>query len=223
MIEMVVKLLTFMLPWFLRRKLLCSIYGFKIHPSAYIGLSWIFPKVLVMEEGAKIDHFTIAIHLDKIQMGINSSIGRSNWITGFPTEGNSLHFRHQNNRRPELHIGESSNITKSHHIDCTNLIKIGRFSTIAGYNSQFLTHSINITDNRQDSNSIYIGDFTFIGTNVVVLGGSVLPSYSVLAAKSLLNKAFTEDWKLYGGVPANSIKSISKEAKYFTRKDGFVY
>ena len=32
---------------------------------------------------------------------------------------------------------------------------------------------------------ITIGDYCFVGTNCVLLGGSVLPSYSVLAAKSL--------------------------------------
>ncbi|MDQ6813779.1 MAG: acyltransferase, partial [Bacteroidota bacterium] len=126
---MLIKVLTSILPWFLRRRILCRLYGYKIDPNAYIGFSWIFPKYLVMEKGAKIDHFTVAVHLDKIVIGRDASIGRSNWITGFPSEGNSLHFSHQNNRRPELHIGENSNITKKHHIDCTDLISIGKFST----------------------------------------------------------------------------------------------
>ena len=49
--------------------------------------------------------------------------------------------------------------TKYHHFDCTSNIHIGKFTTIAGYHSQFLTHSIDLYENRQDSNSILIGDY----------------------------------------------------------------
>ena len=53
-------------------------YGYKIHPSAHIGLSYIYPKYLEMGEGATIDHLNVAIHLDKMVLGKNSSIGRQN-------------------------------------------------------------------------------------------------------------------------------------------------
>ncbi|WP_240543642.1 acyltransferase [Spirosoma foliorum] len=212
-----------MLPWPLRRLALMRWFGYEIHPRAYIGLAWIFPRKLSMGEGARIDHFTVAIHLEQISMGQNATIGRSNWITGFPMNTDSLHFRHQLERKAELRMGESAAISKNHHLDCTSLIHIGRFSTIAGYNSQFLTHSIDVAENRQDSVPIYIGDYTFVGTNVVVLGGAVLPAYSVLGAKALLNKAHTDEWTLYGGVPAKRIQKIPPTAKYFTRTTGFVY
>jgi acetyltransferase-like isoleucine patch superfamily enzyme len=220
---MFLKIISFLLPWSLRRRALNSWFGFDIHPSAKIGLAWIFPGKLKMEAGARIGHFSVAIHLDSIQMGAQSSIGRGNWITGLSTNNNTRHFSHQPDRKAVLELGESSNITKNHHIDCSNLISIGRFSTVAGYHSQFLTHSINLEENRQDSAPIIIGDYTFVGTNVVMLGGSNLPPYSVLGAKSLLNKAYTEEWKLYGGVPAKMLADISREAKYFSRTDGFIY
>jgi acetyltransferase-like isoleucine patch superfamily enzyme len=219
---MILKLLTFLLPWKLRRPALNSWFGFNIHPSARIGLSWIFPTKLIMEANTRIDNFTVAVNLDMIEMKINSKIGRGNWITGFPLNSKSTHFSHQSDRRPVLIVGNSSAITKNHHLDCTNTIEIGAFSTIAGYQSQFLTHSINVMDNRQDSTPIYIGDFTFVGSNVVVLGGASLPSRSVLGAKSLLNKSFTEEWMLYAGVPAKPVQSIPANAKYFTRTEGFV-
>lgn len=220
---MLLKIFSFLLPWSLRRLALEKWFGFKIHPTAYIGLSWIFPNSLIMAAGARIDHFTVAIHLDKIEMGEKSSIGRNNWVTGFPTNTASPHFRHQAGRRAELVVRDFANITKNHHLDCTDLIQIGRYATIAGYQSQFLTHSIDVIENRQDSSPIVIGDYTFVGTNVVVLGGASLPSYSVLGAKSLLNKPYHEEWKLYGGVPAKMIADIPKTAAYFSRLDGFVY
>ncbi|MFD3002772.1 acyltransferase [Pontibacter toksunensis] len=176
-----------------------------------------------MAAGAKIDHFTVAIHLDLIEMDKTATIGRGNWITGFPTSGKSPHFQHQNDRCAALKLGHSASITKNHHLDCTNEISIGQFATVAGYNSQFLTHSINVSENIQDSLPIVIGEYTFVGTNVVVLGGAVLPPRSVLGAKSLLNKKFLDEWTLYGGVPAKAVKEINRESKYFTRKSGFVY
>jgi hypothetical protein len=217
------KIITFFLPWSLRRRALNKWFGFDIHPTAKIGLSWVFPGKLIMAAGSSINHFTCAIHLDLIEMGEQSGIGRGNWITGLSTKSDTKFFKHQPDRKAALYIGDSSNITKNHHIDCTNFIRIGSFSTIAGYQSQLLTHSIDVLENRQDSAPIIIGSYTFVGTNVVVLGGANLPAYSVLGAKSLLNKAFTEEWKLYGGVPAKMLTDIPKDAKYFTRTDGFVY
>lgn len=220
---MIKKIVTFFLPWSLRRRALQKWFGYQIHPKARIGMAWVFPGKLVMAEGAKIDHFTVAVNLSLITMEAKSSIGRGNWITGFPTNSRSKHFSHQPDRRAELILGECAAVTKNHHLDCTNVLEIGRFATIAGYHSQFLTHSINVMENRQDSAPIKIGDYTFVGTNVVVLGGAELPSHSVLGAKSLLNKAHSDPWKLYGGVPAKAISDIPAEAKYFTRLDGFVY
>lgn len=220
---LLLKIVTFLLPWPLRRRALEHWFGYEIHPEARIGLAWVFPRKLIMEAATRIDHFTVAINLDLIHLGAKATIGRNNWITGFPTKTGSPHFQHQPERRAELFLGESADITKKHHLDCTNSIKIGRFTTIAGYDSQFLTHSIDVTEGRQDSAPIRIGEYSFIGTNVVVLGGAVLPSYSVLGAKSLLNKPHSEEWTLYGGVPAKAVSPIPKSAKYFTRANGYVY
>lgn len=217
------KVLSCFLPWPLKRFILTRFFNFAIHPTARIGLSWIFPAHLSMEEHSRIEHFTVAIHLDKVQLKANASIGRGNWITGFSTRKPSLHFAHQFDRKAELQLGESAAVTKFHHLDCTNLIQIGSFATLAGYRSQLLTHSINVLENRQDSAPISIGAFTFVGTNVVILGGSSLPDYSVLGAKSLLNKPFSEPFTLYGGVPAKPLQVLPQEAKYFHRTTGFVY
>ena len=217
-----IKLCICIAPMPLKRWLMQMCYGYKIHPTARIGLSWIFPAYLEMEAHSKIGHFNTAVHLDKIHLGEYVSIGRGNWITGFSSKGNSKHFQHQPSRRSNLEIGAHSAITKNHHIDCTSPVHIGKFVTIAGYQSQFLTHSINVYDNRQDSHPIYIGDYSFTGTNVVVLGGASLPANSVLGAKSLLNKSFQDEWMLYGGNPAKPIIPIRKDAKYFSRNKGFV-
>ena len=217
------KIVTLLMPWFLRRRMLNQFFGFEIHPTAHIGFSWIYPKKLKMGPGSKIDLFNVAIHLDHIEMEDGAFIGRNNWITGFESGTGSKHFNHQPNRVSRLFMGQQSSVTKHHHIDCTNSIEIGRFATVAGYGTQLLTHSIDVYENRQDSKPIIIGNYAFIGTSSVILGGAVIPDFCLLSAKSLLNKAFTERWKIYGGVPAKLLCEIPKDAGYFSRESGFVY
>lgn len=211
-----------LLPWKVRRFILNKFYHYEIHPTARIGFSYIYPQHLFMKEGARIGHLNVAIHLDKMEMGRNSIISRGNWITGFPVGTDSKHFSHNKERKSELMIGDETSITKNHHIDCTDSIHIGNFVTIAGYGSQFLTHSIDIYDGRQDCHSIVIGDYSFVGTRVTILGGSQLPGYSVLGAGAVLNKKYTEAYKLYAGVPAKPIKDIAATGKYFGRQKGFI-
>lgn len=219
----IINIIVLIFPWAIKRVILNKFYHYKISPNAKIGFSYIFPKRLIMEEGATIGHFNVAIHLDLIHIGKKASISRSNWITGFPTGTSSKHFKHQTDRKSELIIGNESAITKNHHIDCTNSIHIGNFVTIAGYQSQFLTHSINITEGKQSSSPIFIGDYSFISTRVILLGGSKIPAYSVLAAGSVLTKHYHEEYILYGGVPARPIKKLSHNAAYFTRLEGFIF
>lgn len=219
----ILSFLVIFLPWRLKRFFLINVWKYEIHPNAHIGLSYIYPKHLIMEEGSYIGHFNIGIHLSKIVLRKSNSISRNNWITGYPIGKDSKHFSHDTKRRCELIIGQESAITKNHHLDCTNYIHIGNFVTIAGYYSQFPTHSIDIYKSRQDSHPITIGNYCFISTGVKILGGSLLPAYSVLGAGAVLNKSYTEEWKIYGGIPAKPIKDIPKTAKYFSREKGFVY
>lgn len=218
-----IKFIIIFLPWKIKRIILQKFFNYNIHPNARIGFSFIYPQYLEMKEGSIIGDFNVAIHLDKMIIGEKSTIGRKNWITGFPTKTKSKHFAHQRERQSQLIIGKESAITKNHHIDCTNSIIIGDFVTIAGYYTQMLTHSIDLKENRQNSLPIIIEDYCFISTRCILLGGSKLPNHSTLAAGAVLNKNYSESWTLYAGVPAKPIKAIEKTEKYFTRQSGFVY
>ena len=214
-------LVSMFLPWSLRRTFLEKRFGYSIHPTSRIGFAWIFPERLVMEAHTNIGHLTVCKNIALLHLREHALIGRGNWITGFPP-GPSPHFMAETDRRPELIIGEHSAITHRHLIDCTNSVTIGRFTTVAGFQSQILTHSIDIEHNRQASKPVRIGDYCFLGTNSVLLGGSALPNYSVLGAKSLLNKAFIETHHLYGGVPARQLQALPADCAYFKRTTGFV-
>jgi acetyltransferase-like isoleucine patch superfamily enzyme len=209
-------------PWPLRRILLQKLFGYRLAPGSHIGLAWVFPRQLVLARGAAIGHLTVVKGLDRLELGEHARIGRLNWISAFPLGTASRHFAHLPDRRPELVVAEHAAITHRHIIDCTERVTIGRFTTVAGYRSQILTHSIDIARCRQHAEPVSIGDYCFVGTACTILGGSALPSHSVLGAHSLLNKAHTEPNRLYGGVPAVPVRELGDDLEYFRRTEGFV-
>ena len=220
--RMLLGLFSFLLPWGLRRSFLEKQFGYSIHESSRIGFAWIFPRRLVMEEGSRIGHLNVCRNIDLLHLGAHAVVGQLNWITGFPS-GSSRHFAHQPDRRPELIVERHAGISSRHLIDCTARVRIGAFATIGGFRSQLLTHSIDFAAGRQTAEPIDIGEYSFTGTNSVLLGGSVLPHHSVLGAQSLLNKKWDEPYRLYAGVPAKPVKELSTELEYFRRTEGFVW
>lgn len=213
--------LTLLLPWPLRRVLWNALYSYEIHPTARVGFSWIRPKKLKMGPGASIGALNMCKGLDLLEIGEKASIGRLNWITGFPS-GPSPHFREETDRCPSLVVRQHAAITHRHIIDCTNRVEIGEFTTFAGFRSQVLTHSIDIRTGRQRSAPVTIGRYTFVGTASVLLAGSTLPDYSVLAAGAVLSQPMREPFRLYGGTPARELKALDSGCAYFTRTEGFV-
>jgi len=222
MLKNLLMFFSFLLPWPARRRLLEKQFGYSIHPDSRIGLAWIFPERLVMEEHSSIGHLNVCKNIDLLHLGAHAIIGQLNWITGFPKAGNR-HFAHQADRQPELILERHAGISSRHFIDCTAQVRVGAFTTIAGFRSQLITHSIDLEAGRQSSEPIEIGEYCFIGTDSVILGGTVLPHHSVLGAKSLLNKRWEVPYFLYGGVPAQPLKELSPEMQYFRRTEGFVW
>ena len=212
----IINILIIFLPWIIRRYILNKFYHYKIHPTARIGLSYIYPKQLIMGEGARIGHLNVAIHLELIQMDKNCSISQKNWITGFPLS-NKSNFQDFPDRKPYLIMKEDSSITKQHHIDCTDMVIVGEFTTIAGYGTQILSHSFSLEKNSQACAPIQIGHHCWVGTRSIILPGSVLPSQSVLGAGAVLQKKYMESFVLYGGVPAKNIKKIDETYEFFHR------
>jgi acetyltransferase-like isoleucine patch superfamily enzyme len=218
----IIYVLTMFLPWRLRRLALIKLFGYSIHQTAYIGISWICPHELILEEYARIGHFTFCRPIDRLVLGAHAILGSLNWITGFNTKDAHPHFSTDQGRRSELLLGAHSAVTSRHLIDCTASVRLGDFSTFAGYRSQILTHAIDIAASRQTSAPISIGKYCFIGTGSILLKGCSIPDYSVLAAGSVVAAELKESYALYGGVPARLIKSLPATTGYFVRQIGAV-
>jgi hypothetical protein len=221
MIATIVYVISLLLPWTLRRRLLEKYFRYEVHPTSRVGIAWVLPNRMTLEAHSRIGHFTVCKGLDLLWLKEHSSLGKGNWVTGFPL-GEHMHFKHQTDRIPQLIMEVHSAITNRHIIDCTNTVRIGKYSTFAGFRSQILTHSIDLENCRQSSEPVTIGDYCFIGTDCVLLGGCHLPSYSVLGAKSLLNRRYQQEYVLYAGVPAKPVGELDKTHGYFTRTNGYV-
>jgi len=219
-IRLLIQVLLFFAPWFLRKQALKAFLGFQIGPGARIGFSVVGARVVQMDEGAVIGHLNIVTSLDVLRLGANSVIGNLNWIS-CASRGSFRDDAEFSDR--SLLLGAHAAITNRHLFDCSSRVEIGAFTTIAGWRSQFLTHSIDLRESRQTLGPIAIGEYCFVGTASVVLKGAVLPDHSVLAAGAVLAKSFDLSWHLYGGVPAKPVQPIDKADAYFTRSEGWVH
>ena len=222
MMKHILMFLSVLLPWPWRRSLLEKQFGYSIHPSSHIGLCWIFPRRLIMEENSRIGHLTVCKNIDLLHLGPHAIIGQLNWITGFPS-GTSRHFAHQADRHPELDRGDPCRNQSRHLIDCTARVRIGavrdrRRISISADHPQHRSRSGPAISRADRDWRILL-----CGTNCVMLGGTSLPHHSVLGAQSLLNKKWDEPYRLYGGVPAKPLKELSQEMEYFRRTQGFVW
>jgi acetyltransferase-like isoleucine patch superfamily enzyme len=219
--RLVIALLAAALPWPLKRWLLQGLLGYRLHPSARIGLSVVMVERLEMQAHSRIGHLNVIKGLALLQLGEHARIGRNNWIYAFP-RGHTRHFAHLGDRFPALIVGEHAAITHRHLIDCTEQVSLGRFATLAGYCTQVLSHSVDVYRGRQHAEPVALGDYTFIGTDSCILGGAVLPHHSVLAAKSLLRSAHDTPYRVYAGVPSREVAELPEDAGYFTRTRGFI-
>jgi acetyltransferase-like isoleucine patch superfamily enzyme len=221
LVRVLIRALLIPLPWPIRRALLEKLFGYRLDRTARIGWSWFYPRMLEMGPESRIGHLNVAIHLERVVLEEAVVVSNGNWITGYPA-GGGRHFLHCAGRKPELILKRHCSVAKNHHFDCTDRIEVGEYATVAGYNSQFLTHSINLKESRQDARPICIGNYTFVGTNVVILGGAHLPDYSALGAKSLLRTAEVREWSLYSGVPAVWTQDLERDCRYFSRTRGMI-
>jgi acetyltransferase-like isoleucine patch superfamily enzyme len=211
------------LPWRLRRLVLQALHGFVIHKTARISaFALVLPRRLEMGPGSSIGAFTVCKGLDLLRLDERAFIGAFNWITAFPLGTKSRHFELDPGRTPRLIVARHGAVTSRHIIDCTDEVVIGAFSTLAGFRSQILTHSVDLRDSRQRCKPVRIGHHCFVGTGSVLVGGSVLPDCSVLGAHSLLANCLESPGYVYAGIPAKPIKPIEPGDKYFTRDTGYV-
>ncbi len=164
-----------------------------------------------MAPHARINRFNVIKGMREVLLFEHASIGRNNIISA-----HAAYSRIPGSAR--LEIGEHGYVTSRHGMDCSGSLIVGAFSAVAGFGSQVLTHSIDLTRDAQTAYPVVIGERSFIGAKCLLLGGARLPSRSVLAAGSVLTDAERSDQGLWAGVPARFKTAV--EGRWFDRTVG---
>jgi acetyltransferase-like isoleucine patch superfamily enzyme len=220
-VRLLLQCLFFLVPWFLRHRLLRAVFGYQFAPTSRIGLAIVDVGKLHMGPGCRIDHFSVIFGLDRMEMGEESLIGKFNWISGLRA-GQTSFFHDQPERSSALVMGRHSAIVNRHVIDCSDTFEIGEFSTLAGWYSQIVTHGIDLMANRERCAPVKIGRYVYVGTHVVLLKGAIVPDFSAVGAGAVYRLTDAAPFGLFAGVPAQRIGELKKEAAYFHRLKGAV-
>jgi len=205
------------MPWVLKRLYLQLVLGWKLHRRSRIGFSLILADKVVLEEGAWIGHFNLVMPVGLLHLHRHASLGFFNKIIGAQQVPG---FSSEPDRVSALIIEEHAAVTRDHIIDCSNTVEIGRFTTFAGYRSQILTHSPDLSRSTQVTRAVRIGAYCFVGTGSVVLYGSQIPDYSIVSAGSVFSGSGEGGYAIYAGNPAKPVKAVARDLDYFTRTIG---
>ena len=207
------------MPWGLKRCALPWLLGAKIDRSARIGMSIVDSDGLEMGPGSRIGHFTVLRGLRQTRIGAGATVGNFNWITASPM------FRSQATAMSEhacFTLGRESAVTARHYIDCSGGVTIGEYTTVAGVRSTIISHQIDLIEGVQSTRATKIGDYCFVSSNVCVTPGASIPDRSVVAMGAVVVGDLAPAGALFGGVPAQVLRSTVDTGRYFRRTRGFV-
>lgn len=177
--------------------------GHNIHPTAYIGMSYLDVKSITLERDTYIGFGNAFRNLANLTMAQGSRINRWN------------HFTSNNSPEAELRLNNYASISLRHYFDVCNLVEIGQNTIIAGHRSTFFTHSKGI-HTIDYSKPIKIGEWCYIGSNTCITPGTALGDHCFVGMGCVLsgNKS---DWKyaLVVGNPAFVKMEIPIDCEYF--------
>jgi acetyltransferase-like isoleucine patch superfamily enzyme len=122
-----------------------------------------------------------------------------------------------NEIEPKFFLGDGAVVTTGHKIDFTDRVEIGRRTILGGRNSSLWTH------NRQRTRPILIGELSYIGSEIRVAPGGVIPSRCIVGIGSVIVSRIEGEYQLIAGVPARAVKQLGDEDRFLiehkTRKD----
>ena len=199
-------------------------FGYKMGKRIHIGLSIINAENCFIDDDVSIGHFNIFSGIKKLSIGDHARIRHLNIFHGGDeiTLGRYTEIMRLNQINslcnpdianpvdPKFILGDGSIIASSHKIDFTDRVEIGKRVVLGGRNSSLWTH------NRQRTKPIFIGDHSYIGSEIRVAPGGEIPPNCIIGIGSVITKKFESEYKLIAGVPAKIIKELDEEDKFLT-------
>jgi acetyltransferase-like isoleucine patch superfamily enzyme len=201
------------LPMSLKRLVARWVYGWEIHPTAYIGPSVLTVRHLSMGAGASIGGRNTITNVNRLLMGEGASIGSGNMVKGWwdhPTQPLS-------ERDPSLVLGDHAQIASYHYIDCVDTLELGPHAAIAGFRSTVLTHSIDLVRDKYVVGPVILGECAAVMSGCMLLAGTRVPPRSIVAAGSVVDTKLSAELTLYRGNPAVAVRELPERLGYFQR------
>jgi acetyltransferase-like isoleucine patch superfamily enzyme len=201
-------------PMPLKRLVAKWVYGWDIHPTAYIGPSVLTVRHLSMGAGASIGGRNTITNLHELRLGEGATIGSGNMVKGWwdhPTQPLA-------ERTPSLLLGDFAQIASYHYIDCVDTLELGPHAAIAGFRSTVLTHSIDLVRDKYVVGPIVLGEFAVVMSGSMLLAGTRVPARSVVAAGSVVDTKLSSELTLYRGNPAVAVRELPDRLGFFQRR-----
>jgi acetyltransferase-like isoleucine patch superfamily enzyme len=113
----------------------------------------------------------------------------------------------------EKGIGVYPGDSPGNFIDASNGIYIGDYTNI-GPNVGIISANHDLIDNSKMiiKQPVKIGSFCWIGMNAVILPGVELGNFTIVGAGAIVTKSFPDGYCVLGGVPAQIINYLDKDA-----------
>ena len=219
------------LPSFLKRACYRWFFGYRVGRRVRIGLSVVDAGACELADDVRIGHLNFIVGVGRLSLGEHARVGHLNVVRGGEevsigryaeiirmNEINSIPDPVVvNPTDPRFILGEGAVVTTGHKIDFTDRVEIGRRAILGGRNSSLWTH------NRQRTQPVSIGELTYVGSEIRVAPGGVIPSRCVVGIGSVVTKKLEGEYTLIAGVPARAVKPLSEEDRflieYKTRPD----
>ena len=207
------------LPSIFKRPCYRLFFSYQIGKRVRIGLSILHAEKCVIADDVSIGHGNLIIGIKNLSVGDHVRIGHLNIIRGGDEVrlGRYAEIIRMNEINsipdpdvvvptdPRFLLGAGSIITTGHKIDFTDLVEIGERTILGGRNSSLWTH------NRQRTRTIRIGSLCYIGSEIRIAPGGMIPSRCIVGIGAVITKPLQEENFLIGGVPAKPIKPLAAE------------
>jgi acetyltransferase-like isoleucine patch superfamily enzyme len=211
-----------LLPSFLKRPAYRLLFGYRIGRGVRVGLTILDARRCTIEDDVKIGHLNVVIGVGELLIRDHAEIGHLNVLRGGReirlgrysqvlrmNEINSIPDPEVVNPiDPVFTLGDGAVVTAGHKIDFTDRVEIGRRSILGGRNSSLWTH------NRQRTRPVRIGELSYVGSEIRVAPGGVIPSRCIVGIGAVVTSQLQGEHQLIGGVPARAIKQLSEEDRF---------
>ena len=211
-----------LLPGFLKRPLYRRLFGYRIGRRVRLGLSLIDARECEIGDDVSVGHLNLVLGVGRLSVGDHARIGHLNVIRGGDevsigryaeilrmNEINSIpNPLVVNATDPRFHLGDGAVVTAGHKIDFTDRVQIGRRTILGGRNSSLWTH------NRQRTRPIEIGELTYVGSEIRVAPGGVIPSRCIVGIGSVVTGRIEGEYQLIAGVPARPVKPLGEDDRF---------